>query len=61
MMSSKQFATLLGFLFVAAWVGFSFGEAVLCLLGGGLFYVIAGLVQGDLDLGDLQSRVTGKS
>lgn len=61
MMSSKQFATLLGFLFVAAWVGFSFGEAVLCLLGGGLFYVISGLIAGDLDLSDLQSRVAGRS
>jgi hypothetical protein len=27
----KHYLGLLGFLFVAAWIGFSFGDAVLCL------------------------------
>lgn len=61
MITTKHLAALLGFLFVAAWIAFSFGQAVLCLLGAGAFYVIAGVVQGDLDLGEFQSRLGGRS
>jgi hypothetical protein len=32
-MNLKQFLGLLGFLFVAAWIAFNFGYAVLCLVG----------------------------
>jgi len=53
----KQFLGLLGFLFVAAWLAFNFGYAILCLVGAGLFYAVGALLQGELDLGDIQSRV----
>ena len=52
----KQFAALLGFAFVAAWIAFGFGNAILCLLGAGVFYAIAAVAQGELDLGEMQSR-----
>jgi len=61
MIALKQFYALLGFLFAAAWEGFGFGDAILCLLCAGLFYVIAGALRGDLDLGEFQSRVAGRS
>jgi hypothetical protein len=53
----KQFLGLLGFLFVAAWIGFNFGYAVLCLVGAGVFYAVGAVLQGELDLADIQSRV----
>ena len=63
-MTPAQFAALLGFLFTAAWIGFGFGEAILCLLGAGvfagLFYAGAGFLRGDIDLGELQARLTGR-
>jgi hypothetical protein len=57
MMNPKQFLALIGFLFVAAWVGFGLGYAILCLLGAALFYGIGAIVEGELDLGDVQSRL----
>ena len=57
MTPSKQFAALLGFAFVAAWIGFNFGYAVLCLLGAAIGYAVAAFAQGELDLGELQQRV----
>jgi hypothetical protein len=56
-MNLKQFLGLLGFLFVAAWIVFNFGYAVLCLVGAGVFYAIGAVLQGELDLGDVQSRI----
>ncbi len=56
-MNLKQFLGLLGFLFVAAWIAFNFGYAVLCLVGAGLFYAVGALLQGELDLGEVQSRI----
>jgi hypothetical protein len=56
-MNLKQFLGLLGFLFVAAWIAFNFGYAVLCQVGAGLFYAIGALLQGELDLGEVQSRI----
>jgi hypothetical protein len=57
-MNLKQFLALLGFLFVAAWIAFdNFGYAILCLLGAALFYTAGAVLQGELDLGDMQSRV----
>jgi hypothetical protein len=53
----KQFLGLLGFLFVAAWIAFNFGYAILCLVGAGVFYAIGAVLQGELDLGDVQSRI----
>ncbi|MDX6681869.1 MAG: hypothetical protein QOG94_1908 [Solirubrobacteraceae bacterium] len=57
-MTNRHFAALLGFAFVAAWIALSFGYAMLCLLGAGAFYAIAAVLEGDVDLGELQSRVT---
>jgi hypothetical protein len=57
-MNPRHFAALLGFAFVAAWIALNFGYAVLCLLGAGAFYAIAAVLEGDVDLGELQSRVT---
>lgn len=57
MIDLKHFLALLGFLFVAAWIAFNFGYAILCLLGAGLFYAIGAVVQGELDLGEVQSRM----
>lgn len=58
-MSTKQFAALLGFAFVAAWTGFGFGYAVLCLAGAVSFYLAAGVREGEIDLAELQSRLGG--
>jgi hypothetical protein len=57
-MNPRHFAALLGFAFVAAWIALSFGYALLCLLGAGVFYALAAVFEGAVDLGDLQSRVT---
>lgn len=56
MINLRQFAALLGFAFVAAWIGFNFGYALLCLVGAGGFYALAGVLEGSVDLGELQSR-----
>jgi hypothetical protein len=53
----KHFLALLGFLFVAAWIGFNFGYAVLCLVGAGVFYGLGAVLEGELDLADIQSRI----
>ena len=60
-MTPGQFAALLGFLFAAAWIGFGFGDAILCLVGAGVFagllYAGEAFLRGDIDLGDVQSRL----
>ncbi len=56
MITRKYLAAVLGFAFVAAWIGFGFGDAILCLLGAAIFYAIASFLEGDLDLADLQGR-----
>ena len=64
MTTSKRFATWLGFAFAAAWIGFGFGEAILCLVGAGVFagllYAGEGFLRGDIDLGELQARLTNR-
>ncbi|HEV7807923.1 MAG TPA: hypothetical protein VGO80_19045 [Solirubrobacteraceae bacterium] len=57
-MTNRHFAALLGFAFAAAWIALNLGYAMLCLLGAGAFYAIAAVLEGDVDLGELQSRVT---
>lgn len=56
-MSTKYFSALIGFAFVAAWIGFSFGGALLCILGAAAFYAGAAMLAGEIDLGELQGRV----
>ena len=53
----KQFAALFGFAFVVAWIALGFANAILCLLGAAVFYAIAAVAQGELDLGDIQNRL----
>jgi hypothetical protein len=53
----KHYLALLGFLFVAAWIAFDFGQAILCLVGAVVFYLIGEVVQGELDLGEMQARI----
>ncbi|HEY4276749.1 MAG TPA: hypothetical protein VGM91_00945 [Conexibacter sp.] len=56
-MNRKPFLALLGFLFVAAWIALSFGDAVLCLVGAAIFYAIGAVLEGQIDLGEMQSRM----
>ena len=57
MIDLKHYLGLLGFLFGAAWIGFNnFGYAVLCLVGAAVFYAIGAVLQGEIDLGDVQAR-----
>ena len=60
-MNPRHFAALLGFAFVAAWIALSFGYALLCLLGAGVFYALTAVFEGAVDLGELQSRVTPRT
>jgi hypothetical protein len=57
-MNTRQLAALLGFAFVAAWIALNFGYALLCLMGAGAFYALAAVLEGEIDLGELQARVT---
>ena len=56
-MTIKYYAAALGFAFVAAWIAFGFGDAILCLLGAAIFAAAAAYWQGELDLSELQDRL----
>jgi len=56
-MDQNQFLAVLGFGFVAAWIGAGFGSAVLCLLGAGLFWAAGLIAKGELDLAEVQERL----
>jgi hypothetical protein len=56
-MTPKHFAAAFGFAFVTAWIAFGFGNALLCLLGAGAAYAAALILEGQLDLGELQDRL----
>ncbi len=58
MNTRKYLAAVLGFAFVAAWIGFGFGDAILCLLGAAIGYAVVSFLEGDLDLADLQGRLS---
>lgn len=57
-MRPTQFATLLGFLFVAVWIAGDFGDAILCLIGAAVFFLATAVYHGELDLDDLQRRAS---
>ncbi len=59
MITTKHFAAALGFAFVAVWIGTNVGYALLCLLGAAVFYILAELFEGEIDLGELQARFSG--
>lgn len=60
MIDKRHLAATAGFAFVAAWIGFSFGDALLCLLGAAVFWLAAGVLDGKVDLAKLQSRLSGE-
>jgi tetrahydromethanopterin S-methyltransferase subunit E len=57
-MTTRHLAALVGFAFIATWIALSFGYALLCLLGAAVFYALAAVVDGGVDLGEVQARVT---
>lgn len=56
-MSRQQFTILLGFAFTAIWITRDLGDAVLCLVGGAIFYAIDAYLRGELDLNAIGDRV----
>ncbi len=60
-MKPQQLAGLLGFLFVAAWIAFGLGDAVLCLIGAAVFYSATAFYRGELDLSEIQQRTARPS
>lgn len=58
MITHKHLGAALGFAFVAAWIGFGFGFAILCLVGAGAFYYGVAYLDGEFDLGELGERLT---
>ena len=59
MIEKSHLAAFAGFAFVAAWIGFGFGDALLCLLGAAVAWVGFAILDGKVDLGELQGRITG--
>jgi hypothetical protein len=59
-MKDKRLFAGLGFAFVAAWIAFSFGQALLCLLGAAIFWVAASVLDGSIDLAEVQQRLRGE-
>ena len=57
-MNHRHLAALLGFAFVAAWIALNFGYALLCLIGAVAFYAFTAVLTRDIDLGELQARIT---
>ncbi len=58
-MKPQQLAAVIGFLFVAAWASLGFGDAVLCLVGAAVFYLVTAFYRGELDLAEVQQRAAG--
>jgi len=56
-MLTKTTAAAFGFAFVAAWIAWGFGSAILCLIGAVVFLAAAAFWQGELDLAELQDRL----
>lgn len=59
MITQKHLLAAFGFAFVAVWIAFGFGNAILCLLGAAAAYTVGAIVEGEIDLGELQQRVRG--
>ena len=57
MINLKYYLGLLGFLFVAAWITLDFGDAILCLVGAIVFYAVGSVLEGEIDLGEMQARM----
>jgi hypothetical protein len=57
--NQRYFAALLGFAFVAAWIGLDFGSALLCLLGAAVGYAAALFLTGEVDVEEVRDRIEG--
>ena len=53
-MNTSHVSAILGFAFVAAWIGFGFGEAVHSRVVSDLAYGAALVARGEIDLGQVQ-------
>lgn len=60
MIDRRFVAAVGGFVFVATWIGLGFGRALLCLLGAAICWLAAAIVEGEVDLGELQRRLSGE-
>ncbi len=60
MIDKRTLAAIGGFAFVAAWIGFGFGDALLCLLGAAVGWVAIGVLEGTVDLAGLQGRLSSE-
>lgn len=60
MIDKRLLAAIGGFVFVATWIGLGFGHALLCLLGAVVCWLAAAIVDGKVDLGELQRRLSGE-
>ena len=60
MIDKRHVAAAGGFAFVAAWIGFGFGQALLCVLGAAICWLVVAVAERKVDLGELQSRLSGE-
>lgn len=60
MIDKRLAAAAGGFAFVAAWIGFGFGDALLCVLGAAVAWLAVAILDGQLDLGEMQRRLRGE-
>ncbi|MGI8845927.1 MAG: hypothetical protein ACR2HC_07115 [Thermoleophilaceae bacterium] len=58
-MTIKQYASLMGFAFVAAAFGLGIGAALVCVVGAALAYGAAAVAVGELDAEEIRERVEG--
>jgi hypothetical protein len=58
-MTTKQFAAILAFGFVAAAFGLGLVAALLCLVGAGLAWGATGVAVGELNADELRDRMEG--
>lgn len=56
-MSRQQFAFAIGFAVVAVWVAAGFGAAVAAVLAGVAGFMIARVLDGQVDVGELMDRI----
>jgi hypothetical protein len=56
-MSRQQFAFAIGFAVVAVWTAAGFGAAVAAVLAGVAGFMIARVLDGQVDVGELMDRI----
>ncbi|GAA4440451.1 hypothetical protein [Phytohabitans houttuyneae] len=60
-MSRQQFAFAIGFAVVAVWAAAGFGAAVAAVLAGVAGFMIARVLDGQVDVGELMDRIGARS